>query len=438
MQPLKAVVDREAITSVRYTSEEMAAWNMESIPGVIDSLVSVAKVAMQSADPEIQEQLAGLTEDLEADADELKSDLQAALPEPGAYLGFSYLTGNGFEGYVYNWAENRFLDSSQPLTLMEHVGASPTMFVISRDAGSRSQFGMVRKWLGRIFDRVIEYVPRTAPSEQDAEMFVDIAASVRQIMSRLADTTENDLLAATENCQSAFVLDFSTAKKSWHPMMPPSDRDLPIPSMAALIEHQDKEKILATGANYMQAAVDVLDMIRDIPDSGVPEDYSIPRPEMKSAWGGDLYYYPLPQEAGLDESLSPHALVQDDLLILGYSLDQTERLLSGNLPQLEGILGDSPDKLMAISYYNNREMIDALYTWCQYGLDVAREEGAELDMDQAVENDTLAFREAELMDALDHVVNLVKCLESCSSMSYMEDGVQVTHYQMRFKDVADE
>ena len=91
--------------------------------------------------------------------------------------------------------------------------------------------------------------------------------------------------------------------------------------------------------------------------------------------------------------------------------------------------------MMAASYYNNREMVDALYTWTKYGISIAKEDGLKIEMDQDVENDTLAFTESEIMDAVEQAIVLLKCFESASSMSYMEGDAQVARYQLLFKDV---
>lgn len=431
---LKAAAAKHPMTSVRYTSEELANYNQESLPGLIDTIVSVAKIAITSGPPETTEKLDGLVEDLESNADELKSDLMANLPRPGAYLGYSYIVENGIEGFMYNWGENTYLDSSRPLTILDHVGERPTLFAAGREKGDQGQYAMARKWAGRAYDLVMEYGPRTVPP-RDAEMFTAIGTELRSILSEVAESTQVNLLEATRGCQSALVMDFTTAKKSWHPAMPPSDVDLPIPSFSVLIEHHDREKILAAGSSYLKAAVDISEMIRELPDSNMPDEFVVPDPLKKEAFGGDLYYYELPTETGMDPSLALHALVRDDLLVLGYSLDQTERLLASHSPRIKGLLADRSRNLMSAEYYNNQEMVDALYAWLKYGIDVARRSGETFELDQDVENDLLAFKEPELMEALDHVVALLRCFESSSSISWMDDGVQVTRYQLRFKDV---
>ena len=432
---LKQAAADHAITSVSYVSQALADYNRESLTGIIDSLVSMAKLGLQAADADVQQTLSGLTADLQSDADELKRDLAVALAQPGARLGFCYLFEQGIEGYIYNWGENKYLDDSRPLTILDQVGSQPALLFASRSKQEPGQFQMARKWMGRIYQRVTKYVPRTASSQREALMFVEISNGLADICSQLADATEQNLLPATENGQTALVLDFNSRNNQWHEMMPPSEFELPIPSVAVLAEHHDLTKIVATGQAYHLAVADLIELLKNYPEFEIPEDLQVPRASNRSAADGELFYFPLPEAWGLHASIAPHAVVTNDLLILGFSLNQTERLLSETGPQFTGILSERDRNLMAVSFYDHRQWIDALYRWGQYGLDLAQEQGASLSLDQDVPNDTLAFQQAELMEALDRVVALLKCLESWSSMSWMEDGAQVTRYQWRFSDV---
>ena len=438
MAPVKAAAAEHAMTSVSWTSEQVAISSYENMGGIVDAMVTWAALGMQAAEEQGMDfELDGLMADIKMDAEEFKADMMAAAPKPGAALSFSYMFEHGIEGFAYNWAENKYLDSSQPLTLLRHVGEEPTLLAVAREnEASQEQFAVARKWGGKAFDYLRKYGPRQMPNEE-ARVFRDFTSELRDVLSEVADSTEQNLLGATKNCESAFVLDFSTAKESWHDMMPRSDRPLPMPAMAVVIEHNDAEKIRAAGDSYLEAARDILGMIRELPDMQMPPYIQIYPPEHETVEGGDMYVYRFPPEAGLDSEVAFHALLSDNLLILGISTDQSQRLLVENMPMFEGVLSDRSQPLMAAFYYDNTRLIDALHAWAMYGLDVARDEGLEImPRVEGAENETLIFTEDELLDALDKVVDLLKCMESCSSISYMDDGAQVTHYQLRFSDVA--
>ncbi len=439
MAAVKAAAASHQLTSVSWTSEEIARSNYENAGGMVDAMISWAALGIQMAEQDSGADLKmdGLIADLKADAVEMKADLMTTMPKPGAAVSFNYLFEHGIEGFSYNWAENKYLDSSQPLTLLNHVGLEPTLLAVGREnEASQEQFAVARKWGGKVFDYIRKYVPRQMPDEE-ARVFRDFTAELREVLGDVADSTEQNLLAATRNCQSGFVLDFTTARESWHEMMPPSDHPLPFPAMAALIEHRDAEKIRAAGSSYLEAARDILAMVRELPDAQIPPEIQVYPPDYESISGADLYIYHFPPEAGLDPDIALHAMLSDDLLILGTLTEQSKRLMQENSPMFEGVLANRSRPLMAALYYDNARMIDALHAWGLYGIDVAKAEGdVDLNMDMGAENDTLEFAEAELMEALDSVIAMAKCLESCSSISYMEDGAQVTHYQLRFNDVA--
>ena len=67
--------------------------------------------------------------------------------EPGASASFSFLTPRGYESYSYNWTQNKTLDDSKRLTLLDHVGGNPVLAAVSRSKYSPQQYDMLVKWL---------------------------------------------------------------------------------------------------------------------------------------------------------------------------------------------------------------------------------------------------------------------------------------------------
>ncbi len=431
---LKEAAGKHAMTSVSYTSEELARYGYNNMDGTIDTVMSFVQLGLKS-DPSIEEAMEGFGDDLEGDIEELKADLLALTPKPGTYLGFSYIFEGGIEGFVYNWSENKYLDDSRPLTMIDQFGETPAMFAVNRDNGDTEQFDIARKWAGRVYEYIVKYVPRSAPSARDATMFIDFANVLRPILSTVANSTEDNLLQASKNSEVGFVLDFGTRDEQWHEDMPAADQPLPVPAFAILIQHNDKSKIKQVGQDYFNAVVDITDLIRELEDADIPDNFEIPAPLSKSAFDGDLYFYELPAELGVNATIQPHALLKDDLLLMGYCLDQTARLSAGANPKFEGLLADRSRNLMSAVYYDNHQFIDALNSWAQYGIALGKADGMTIQVGDGAQDDTLTFNEEQIMEGYDHVVQLIKCFESVSSISYMQDGAQVTRYQLRMRDV---
>ena len=71
------------------------------------------------------------------------------LPAPGAVASFAFLNGRGYEGFSYNYGENKTLDASQSLSILQHVGGNPILSVAGRTKYSPECYDGMVQWLGR-------------------------------------------------------------------------------------------------------------------------------------------------------------------------------------------------------------------------------------------------------------------------------------------------
>ena len=434
--PLRDSAKGNKLTSVAYYSEAAATNAHEQYTHIIDTVVDVAEMVIETSGED--KMFRGLAKELKRDAADLKADIESMMGKPGARLGFSYMFDGGIEGYIYNWAENKNFDSSKPLTILKHVGDEPVMVSASREIGGKDRFNMMRKWGGKVYTYATKYGPRGISETDDALMFVQVAGELRSILGDAGDSTENDLLSAIAGQETAFVMDWSNEKKSWHEQMPRSSKALPGPAIGVIVQHNDRSKILKTGAAYYEAVAEILEVVREIPDSQISDEFDLYAPDHESADDGDYYMYRLPPQAGLDDDVAFHAYVSDKHLVLGHSLQQTKRLLSGGKAKLDGV-ADPSKPAMSVFYYNNNRMMDVVDAWAGYAIEQVKENGGQLDLDFDAENDMLEFSEQQLLETWDRVMDVAKCFKGISSRSYAEDGAQVTHYQWRFNDVvADE
>ena len=87
--------------------------------------------------------------ELLADVDKFAKEMGAHLPEPGAHSSVEFMTQRGYEQFSFDWSENRTLDASQKLTILEHVGGNPIFVLAGRGRWSPECYDAVAKWLGR-------------------------------------------------------------------------------------------------------------------------------------------------------------------------------------------------------------------------------------------------------------------------------------------------
>ncbi len=430
LRPLKEM-SNQPLTGVTYVSDEVMQRNRD-FGALVDYLVYGLEVAIRdAAEPGTVDEL---LEMIRADAEELKTDLAHITPRAGTYLAFSYLNEQGIGGFVYDWSENKYLDDSQPLQILQHVGRQPALVLAGRERGSEQQYQVARKWASKLFGYAQDVVPQFIEDEPVAYIYQQALADLRPILQRLEVTTREEFLPATSNGEFAILLDFSHRKSSWHAQMPPAEFALPLPALAIIMQVKDREKIKRAGAEYLASFQDLLEWARELPESEIPDELQIVPPQTRAAGDVEVYFYEIPAEAGLDPSIEPHAALGADWLVFSYCREQSADLFGDTRPQFSGPLRDSTRPLMAAAYYDNHQLIDALYDWAKYGMQWARLSGESWDLPDNADSDLLAFTEAELMEACDAVVDLIKCFHGVESAGYMKDGAQVSEFQMFFQD----
>ena len=231
-------------------------------------------------------------EELNEDIDTFAEELSHFIPEPSAILNFNFLTEQGIEGYTYNWTENRYFDDSQPLTILQHVGGNPALMFAAREKKNFEEYDFLAKWSERIFDQVQLYLPEAIAEEdpQEAVRVEKILTQLRPILSGLNQTTKNKFLPSLDG-QSALVLDFKQGQESWHEMMPPASEPLPFPAFSMLMGIDDSSLFVDSMKDYFSQAQNLADMLKEFPESDIPQNYQIPRPESERFENGRLFSY---------------------------------------------------------------------------------------------------------------------------------------------------
>ena len=170
MAPLAKFADKR-IASIGYVSKALAQaanGNEQNI----DDLLEFAEQALPRA---------GLTDEQQAqirkDALALAADIKQILPDPGAMMSVAFLTDRGVEGYTYDWGTQPGLVAGQPLGLLEHVGGSPILAVVSRSKVSIDHYDGFVRWLGVGYGYFEKYgLPQM--KESDRENFHQVAELV--------------------------------------------------------------------------------------------------------------------------------------------------------------------------------------------------------------------------------------------------------------------
>ncbi len=131
--PLRADASKP-ITAVSYVSESFAEAIADPRAG-FDAMLSAVDEACARGDLS-DEAIA----DIRGLAERAVGEYGRRLPEPGPWMGYSFMTDSGYEGYAWNWSRNQLLDGTSRLDLLEHVGGAPLAVLVTRLRSDRGAF----------------------------------------------------------------------------------------------------------------------------------------------------------------------------------------------------------------------------------------------------------------------------------------------------------
>jgi hypothetical protein len=412
LQPLAKHADKR-LTSVAYLSK---AFNTQISANKrdVDGWMQMADEWIKNADLPADKKTR-----MKKDLADLAKDLKENIPEAGAVLSFGFLTKRGSESYHYDWGEHPAVDASKPLTLLDHVGGSPIFAAVARTKYSPEAYPKLVKWLRTGWTYVDEFVvPQLDETQKEQyQKFMKVAAP---LLKRLDETTGQLLLPSLADGQVGLVVDNKLSSKQWFVAMPASDKALPMLEPALVLGVSDAAKLEKAFGEYRSLANDVISTIRKIDPDNVPE-FTIPPPQTRKLKAGTMYFYPLP-EIGLEKKLLPNAGLTDKLAVLSISQEHTERLLAATpLKTDSGPLADSKRAMAGAMYLDWAGLMDTFYPWVNFGVGIAS--GGDED------------KQKDTMKQVTDVFDILKCLRSYSSATYLDGRALVTHGETVWRDL---
>jgi hypothetical protein len=417
LKPLMAKAT-ERLTSIGYVSKEFresaAAGNMQSF----SSLADIGKQALEKLDL-TADQKARLSKDLA----EVSQQVKAAQPKFGGALSFSYLTSRGTEGFAYEWMASN-LDGSKPLTLLDHVGGSPILAVVTRSKSDPANYEKLEAAISKLYSYAVEIGLPRVPAENRAQVQMALEKLV-PLIKKLSATTRKSFLPGFADNQFGFVIDGKMEVSRLHMTLPAFPKPLPLPEFALLLGVSDAKLVRQAFSEYRATLNEIFAALREInpmmPAIEVPE---AKRLELKA---GVAYSYPMFGQLGLDPQIMPSAGLNDTVAVLALSPDHVGRLLADQPLKLDGgPLADLKKARAAASVFNSPALIDMLAPWTEFGIARAQEaSGAPLD----------AERMKAVMDQLKTILEVLKVFKGSSSSTYFEGDALVTHSETVVRDI---
>jgi hypothetical protein len=418
LKPVAKFADRR-VASLGYLSAEMAQQlgnqrkSVEAFRELLDKVLPQAKLS--------DEQKERIRKDVEG----LSGDLSTLFPKLGARVGLSFLCDRGVETYQYAWGDFGRLNSSKPLSVLQHVGGSPLLGLAVRAKITEKDYELAAKWGKTAFGYFKDFVLPTL-SEADQEKAKKFLEAATPALQRLDKANREMLVPALADGQVAFIVDGKLKSKHFAEAMPESESPLPMIEPAVVFGLSDAKLFRQGLGEYRGAINDLIDAVRHMEGSHVPEEIRIPEPQSEETPLGKFYSFALPKEWGVDEQIVPNVAIADKLAVVSASRAHSERLLKAMPLAVRGTLAKAADRPLAVAgWLDWAGLVKMATPW----IDFAIEQGAG---SHGVGEDQQKMVMGQTHLALD----VLGALRGVTFETYLEQGVLVSHSLTEVHDLA--
>ncbi len=412
--------ENERLTGISYASQNFVA-RMAFTADDLDGLLRIGAAALKEL-PLPDEAKGRIRKDAQALADDIKK----LIPAPGAGAAVSFLTGRGVESYSYNWTENKGLDGSQPLDLLNHIGGDPLLAIAWRERVYPDAYDRIAHWV-RVTHGYFDEFAVPEMSENDREKYGRAVKLLKPLFEQLVQVTNNSLVPACTG-QSAIVIDAKLRSKQIAAGIPETEEAMALPEPAVVVGIQDADAMREAYVGYQKFFNDLLEVARELDEEGgIPDDYEIPWPDVSETSAGSTLSYTLPSELGIDGQIKPNAVLTDKVAVATASESHSQRLLKSTPPAAGGVLADAGRPRAVAVVFNWAATIDAATPWLRLAARKVAEENLGDDADDA--------QIEQIVAQVDTVLDVLKAVRRCTAECYFEDGALVTHSLTEVQDV---
>ncbi len=363
---------------------------------------------------------AELAASLRADLTELRADLDGLLPIFGTVAAIGFLDGAREENYSFTWVDVDAELAAAPLGLLSHLGGSPLIAAVGREADFAASYELLAKWAGKGFG-YLDALVEPMMEEADREVYRDFVASLIPLADRF-DAATRQLILPSLGDESATVVDSAVSSRQPHVMLPP-DQDLPLPEVAVVLTVSDTESFLEGLEEYRQVFNALIEALREGDPHALP-DLRIGEPEVSPIAGGTRYALPLPPEWGFDREMLPNLAIGEEVAAFSITAGHGERLLAATPLESGGALADPARPMSQAAVVDWAGTVESLRPWVGMAAD------AILDQLFFLVDDPQPIRQQ-----VETVIDLLTVVRSMTTATYVEEGVAVSHAVVEYGDI---
>ena len=427
-EPLRAQKDKP-FTGISYLSEAMqkalapSSSDIEQLADLSDTIADLADLPDGAAD-EARRSLGKVAE-----------GYKRRLPVPGPWMAFSFLSEQGYEGYVWDWSKNLPFDGSKRLGLLEHTGGAPLAAAAFRVKNDPGQFEDFASWVDMGWSFFLKYLVPKA-DEDDQEKIEEVDEHLVPLGSKFVGIVRTKILPSLADGQMAFVIDGKSSTKRLHQSLPSAAEPLPLVEPAIVLGLADPKLFREAMSDLFELSDEVVDAVREMNPDALPAEYRVPEPVKNKVEGGTLWSYPL-ANSGLDEKVQPSIGVGESAAVLSLVPKQAGRLLLKTRLETGSRLAKFEEPLVGAAALDWAGLIDAIQPWVvyftRYGC-VQQRDGnvdpeSELGPDDENEQAKDALAQAKV------VFEVIKSLRVAVAETAMESDAMVTHWRNVIRDM---
>jgi hypothetical protein len=419
---------KEKIVSLSYASKDFRS-KLVTSGSDYSSLAAQAKELLAKADiPEAKRRA------IEKDLDAMVKDLKGYVPKVGARFAFDFLTDDGIEGYSYDYSDHAALKGVK-FTLLDHLGGNPVLALGGAHRSDPKGYDTFAKWVKVAYGHADDILTDKLPPEAK-DKYEEFKKVFLPLVKRLDQTTRTNLIPSVGN-SSALVVDAKWTSKQWQRDLPPMPKAMPMLELAVVCGLKDSDKFVKALREYRVLFNDAVAKVGEV-NPMVPEnvrEFKLPAAKTAKDKSGTLYFYPLPEAAGVDKQVAPTLGVSKNVAAFALSNAHARRLLTATPLKAGGPLAEKRD-LVGVAYVNWPAFVDLVGPWVEFGVKTglsARPEpegGAAAARGAALE----APKPEDVIKQVRVVLDVLKAFQNYSSATYLEGGALVTHSKTVIKD----
>lgn len=419
----------EKFTSVGYVSEEFA----KALSPTGDDVRMLATFAERVAAKADLPEEAG--DEARRGLEQMADEYEAMLPKPGAWMGYAYMTDTGFAGENWNWSSNVALDSSQPLSILSHVGGSPFAVIASRTSADVLNLDTLMGW-GEMGYGFFEKYLYEKMDDDDRAKYDEARETFGPLYESLYNTLTKKFGPALADRQLAFVLDDETTVERLQKELPSSADPLPVIEPAIVFGLADADLFKEGLNDLFELADKLVTVIREKDPSAIPAGYRIPDPEETSVAGGTVWSFPIPQ-AGLADEIAPAVGLGKDVAVFSLVPNQAGRLLTATDLETAAALGGFEGPMAAAAAADLPALVDVIEAYLIYAAryaSVQQREGS-VDADEELSASDESPMIAPFFQQFQTIIEACRCLKAATAVTTIESGVTVTRWQNLIEDM---